>query len=210
MLQSVIDNIFVKVNTKYISNMSDIMRLSAIQHNSSLDASDLVNIMGEVVSVPKIISSKIENKGYSLNNIQPGDIAIFSYLVISEVIPIPESVDVIFKNRIWYEGQELFAVNIKNLYGVIRDGEIIMLNGYTMVGEFVESKLVIPHHLRRLNKAAKSELMHIGEPKEDEPYLSANGGDSVYINPFSATKYQIGGKKFCIVTQNKILGKKIF
>lgn len=209
MLQSVLNNILVTVDHKYIGNMTDIMRLSAIQDNSSVDSSDLVNIIGKVVSIPKVISNKREYAGFTTENIQIGDVAIFSYLVISELTPIPDKDDCNFKNRIWFKGVEYFAVDIKNVFAVIRNGEIIMQNGYVMTTIPEESKIILPTHLRRVKKAAKCEVMHIGYPKTNKTPIEIEQGDTVYCNPFSAQKYQIKEKKFCIITQNNILGKKV-
>jgi len=202
MLQATINNLLVRVDTKYIGNMSDIMRLSAIQDNASVDASDLVNIYGEVISVPKAISKTKEYEGFSKDNIQVGDIAIFNYLVISEIVAIPDKDDVEFKNIIRYKGKEYFMVDIRNLFGVIRNGEIIMLNGYVMATQYEESKIILPLHLRNIKKAASCEVLYASEE-------NLSPGDSIYFNPTLAQKYQIKGKKFSIITQNKILGKKV-
>lgn len=209
MLQATLNNIFVKVNTKYIGNMTDIMRLSAIQDNASVDGSDLVNIIGDVVSVPLKIENKREYKGFTTDNIQEGDIAIFSYLVISEIVAIPDKDDVNFKNRIWYEGEEYFAVDITRVFGVIRNGEIIMQNGYVMTTIPEESKIILPPHLRRIKKSAKCKVMNTGFPKTNKSSIEISIGDTVYCNPGAFQKYQIKDKKFCIITQNNIIGKKV-
>jgi len=207
MLQATINNLIVEVATKYIGNMTDLMRLSAIQDNSSVDPSDLVNIYGEVISIPKKIENKREYAGFTTDNIQVGDIAIFNYLVISELVAIPDKDDADFKNIIRYKGKEYFAVDIRNLFGVIRDGEIIMLNGHVMTTQYEESKIIVPTHLRRVKQAAKCEVLYSGYPKLNEKQIELSKGDTIYYNPFLAQKYQIKGKKFCIITQNKILGK---
>lgn len=209
MLQATINNLIVKVDTKYIGNMTDIMRLSSIQDNASVDASDLVNIMGEIVSVPLKIENKREYAGFTKDNIQVGDIAIFNYLVISELVAIPDKDDADFKNIIRYKGKEYFAVDIRNLFGVIRNGEIIMLNGHVMTTQYEESKIIVPTHLRRIKQVAKCDVLYSGYPKSNEKQIELSQGDTIYYNPFLAQKYQIKGKKFCIITQNKILGKKV-
>jgi co-chaperonin GroES (HSP10) len=207
MITAPLNNILVKVSTKYIGNMTDIMRLSAIQDNASVDPADLANIMGEVVSLPIKIEDKKEYKGFSTKDIQVGDIAIFSYLVISEIVAIPDKDDVNFKNRIWYKGEEYFAVDITRIFAVIRNGEIIMVNGYVMTTQYEESKIIVPTYLRRIKQAVKCEVLYSGYPKSNENQIEISQGDTIYYNPFSAQKYQIKGKSFCIITQNKILGK---
>ena len=209
MLQSVQNNVFVKVDHKYIGNISNLMRIASIQNGASVDPSQFVNIMGTVVSIPKSISGKREDNGFTTENIKIGDTAIFSYIVIYDLIMEEEDADPIYKNRVWLDAKELFAVDIKNLFAVIRDGEIIMLNGYVMTTDFEESKIIIPAHMRRLKKSAKCEVISIGEPKQGEPKLDISRGDEVYFNPLIAQKYQISGKKFCIITQKQVFGKKI-
>lgn len=209
MVNSVFNNILVSVGTKYISNISSIMRVAALENFSSVDPSDLVNIYGTVVSVPKRLDNRKEYECFSLDDIRVGDVAIFSYLVISErIVPEDEKADLIYTNRIWHQGKEYFAVDIKHLFGIIRDGEIIMKNGYVMTSDFEESKIVVPVHMRRLKKAVKSQLQHIGEPRPNEPTLDLYGGEQIYFNPLIAQKYQVNGKKFCIVQQKKLLGKR--
>lgn len=209
MLQATINNLLVEVNTKYIGNITDIMRLSSIENNSSVSPTDLVNIYGKVVSIPIKIENKKEYEGFTTDTIQVGDIAIFNYLVISELVAIPEKDDSDFKNIIRYKGKEYFAVDIKNLFGVVRGGEIIMLNGNVMTSQYEESKIVLPAYLRRLKKTAKCEVLYYSHPMSNEKKINISQGDTIYYNPLLAQKYQVKGNKFCIIHQNKVLSKNI-
>ncbi len=208
-LETPTNNIIVKVKTKYIGNISDIMRVSAIEHGSSVDSVDLVNIMGEVVGLPRTIQvDKINYKGFSSENIQVGDTAIFSYNIIHD-FKIDENGEQVYKNRFSYQGQEYFVADITKIFAVIRNEEIIMLNGFTMLGEFKESSLIIPQALKRIKKASETVVMHIGFPKTIEKNIDIQSEDTIYFPATSAQKYQINGKKFTILQQNKIFGKKI-
>jgi len=206
MIQSFQNNVIVEVSTKYISNISSILKMAAIQNMSSVDPADYVNIMGTVVSVPSCIMDKREYKGFSLQDIEIGDTALFSYSVIYDLDPNSPEYP-IYRNRIWHEGKELFAVDIPKLFAVIRNGEIIMLNGYVMTTVYKESKVVLPQHLKKIKKAAECEVMHIGYHKENENAINVFQGDKIYFNSFKAQKYQINGKSFCIINQKQILGK---
>lgn len=206
MIQAPHNNIIVKVKSKYTDSVSKIRQLSSIQNLSSVDPSDLVNIRGEVVSIPKSIINERDYEGYSLNNIKVGDNAIFSYKVIFDLDATHTDVPV-FKNRIWYKGEEFFLCDIRNLFAVGRGEEIIMLNGYVMTTEFEESKIVLPQYMRRIKGCVKAQVIHIGESKTNTNLVKIYQNDTVCFNPFIAQKYQIKDKKFCIISQNHILGK---
>lgn len=210
MVQAAQNNVYIKVAHKYIANLSSILKLASIENNSSVDPSDLVQIIGEVVSIPKTITTEKRGyEGFSAKDIRVGDTAIFRYdLIYNFVKQTPEG-DPVYKNRIWHDGQELWCCDIQKIFGVIRDGEIIMINGYVMLSDFVEPKIVLAAHARKVRNAQKSEIMHIGGARLNENPISAVQGDTVFYNPNLAAKYQIKGKPFRIIQQSKILGKEV-
>lgn len=97
MLQSTQNNVIVEVAHKYIAHISNLMRIASIQQGASVDPSQFVNIMGTVHSIPKSISDKREDKGFTTDNIQVGDTAIFSYLVIYDLIMDEPDAEPIYK-----------------------------------------------------------------------------------------------------------------
>jgi co-chaperonin GroES (HSP10) len=209
MIQSPVNNVIVKVKTKYIGNISKILQLSAIQNGSSVDSVDLVNIMGEIVSLPRTVSDYIGYKGFSTKDMQVGDTAIFSYSIIHDFVIPEEDADPIYRNRMMYRGEEYFLADITKIFGVIRDGEIIMVNGYVMSSEFSDSNFVLPASLKKIKKAAETNVMHIGYPKTGESNIDIQSGDKIYFNSMTAQKYQINQKPFSIIQQNKIFGKEV-
>jgi co-chaperonin GroES (HSP10) len=209
MIQSPVNNVIVKVKTKYIGNISKILQLSAIQNGSSVDSVDLVNIMGEIVSLPRTVSDYIGYKGFSTKDMQVGDTAIFSYSIIHDFVIPEEDADPIYRNRMMYKGEEYFLADITKIFGVIRDGEIIMVNGYVMSSEFSDSNFVLPASLKKIKKAAETNVMHIGYPKKEESNIDIQSGDKIYFNSMTAQKYQINQKPFSIIQQNKIFGKEV-
>lgn len=209
MLFTPTNNVIVKVKTKYIGNISKLLQLSAIQNGSSVDSTDLVNIMGEVVGLPISISDKIGHVGYTAENIEVGDTAIFSFSVIHDyTIPAPDA-DPIYRNRFFYKGEEYFLADINKIFGVIKNGEIIMVNGYVMAGEFTTSQIIIPNSLKKIRKAADSVVMHYNHSKTNEKPIDIKNGDKVFFNSLTAQKYQINNKPFSILQQNKIFGKEV-
>lgn len=207
MLIAPLDNVLIKVKTKYISNITTLLKRSAIQNNASVDPLDYVNITGEVVSIPKAITKRFDYEGFSLENIKIGDIAIFSYHVIGEQW-ITEDSKIEYKNRIWYDGEEYFACNIMDLFGVIRNGEVIMLNGYVMATTFPEKKIIVAATSKKEKGVVSSVVMNIGCPKSNKKSIDAKQGDTIYFNPMIAQKYQINDKPFIILSQHHIMAKE--
>lgn len=209
MLTSPTNKVIVAVKHKFISNITDLLKRSAIQNNSSVDPTDYVNIVGEVVSVPKRVDERFGLNGFSCDDIQVGDTAIFSHAVIYDMIPQEEGVDPIYRNRIWWEAKECFSADISLIYGVIRNGEIIMINGYVMVKPFQEAKILMAASARRAKGAVKCQVMHIGKPRTHLQLIDAKEGDWIYFNPMIATKYQINNKPFAIIQQSHVLGVEV-
>ena len=209
MIQATTNSLIVRVEKKYSSNITSILKLASIQNDATIDPADIVSILGEVISLPKRIDDRREYKGYSTENIQVGDTAIFSFSVILDLIEQGEGKDPIYKNNFFYRGKDYFLCDITKLYAVIRNGEIIMQNGYVMGTPIEESKIILPASMRNQKKAAFSTVMHIGYPKTTENQIEAIEGDVIYVNPNTVEKYQINKKHFIITQQSKILGIKM-
>lgn len=208
MLQPPLNNLIIKVHTKYIRNISNIMKMSSVQKESRLNPADMVNIIGEIVAIPKAISKDRQYEGFSLKDIRIGDKAMFSHLVIFSFNDGGPNDDPSYKNMFYYRGQEYFVCNIQHLYAVIRDGEIIMVNGYAMIYDFDDPKIVLATSLKKKISISSSELMHIGCGKENNPELwQLTQEDTVIFPPTKTTKYQISEKPFRIIQQSHILGK---
>src|SRR6185503_16913859 len=145
-------------------NISNILKVAAIENNSSVDPSDLVQIVGEVVSIPERITNELRGyEGFSTKDIQIGDTVIFRFDVICQFTNISK-VGRIYKNRIWWEGKEYWNCDIQKVFGVIRNGEVKMLNGYVMLTDFETSKIVLSHANAGLRGAQSSVVMYYGTP----------------------------------------------
>lgn len=209
MIQSIQNNLLLKVEPLYISNISSILKIAAIENNSSVDSADIVNIIGEVISIPKSITTdKRGYEGFSTKDIQMGDTAIFRFDLIHEFKMLSKT-ERTYKNRIWYRGQEYWSCDIQKIFGVIRDGEIKMINGYVMLTDFEEPKIILSQSNSGARQSQQSEVIHIGNSKENEKPIYANQNDTVFYNPINSAKYQIKGKPFRIIQQDKIFGKAV-
>jgi co-chaperonin GroES (HSP10) len=209
MIQSPSNKIIVFPKTKYTKNITDLMKRSAIQNGATVDPTDVVNIVGEIISIPAHISQTPDYAGFTTDNLQVGDIAIFSFKVIYDLIIKQENGEPVYRNLLTYNGKEYFACDIRNLFGVIRGEEIIMVNGYVMLTEHEESKLILSPSLKNQKKAKSSNVMHIGENLSHLKKINATNGDLVFYNHLKAQHYQINDKKFIILQQSKIFGKEI-
>lgn len=210
-IQSGQNDVIVTMQTKYIRNMSDIMRNAQLDPNNKFNAADLVQIISKVHSAPKTINTNRKDyKGYSVADIRKGDLCLMRFDVVYSFAKQPENDSAVFKNMFWYYGGEYWRVDIQKLFAVIRNDEIIMQNGYVMVEPYEEVQaIILPQHMKRLIKTVSSKVWHIGRPLEGHQDLGVKAFDTVYYNPQKAQHYQMNGKKFCIIKQEQILGIEI-
>lgn len=209
MIKATENNLIITVTTQYIKNISNILKVAAIENNSNVDSADIVQIVGEVISVPdRITTDQRGYEGFSTKDIRVGDTVIFRFDVIHQFTNISK-VGRIFKNMFMWEGKEYWLCDIQKVFGVIRDGEVKMVNGYVMLNDFETSKIVLSHADAGFRGAQSSEVMHIGSSKTNEKYLGIVSRETVYFNSIAAAKYQIKGKPFRVLQQSSILGKGI-
>lgn len=209
MIISPTDKVVVHPVAKYSKNITDIMKRSAIQNGASVDPADVVSITGEIISIPKSISQTPDYNGFTTKDIEIGDIGIFSYRVIYDLYIKEENQDPVYRNLIKHNGKEYFSCDIRHLFGVIRNNEIIMINGYVMLTEFEPNRIILPAALKNQKNAVSSQIMHIGECRTNVNKINAKNGDTVFYNGQKAQHYQINDKKFIILQQDRILGKAV-
>lgn len=206
MIQATENNLLISVATKYIKNISNIMKVAAIENNSSVDPADIVQIVGEVVSIPERITNDVRGyDGFSTKDIRVGDTAIFRFDVIYSFRNI-SATEREFKNRIWWDGKEYWNCDIQKVFGVIRNGEILMVNGYVMVADFETPRIILSQSYAKSRGAANSKVLYIGNPKIGQKHLQVEKDDNVFFNQNLAAKYQINGKYFRIIQQSALLG----
>jgi len=210
MIQCPLNKVVVQVETKYHKNFSNMIKRSNINPGSQVNPADYVQILGKVISVPRVISNRMDYAGFTTKDIYPDDIAIFRYDVIYDFLENPDGDQPLYKNMVWFKGQEYFMADIQKIFGVIRAGEIIMVNGYCMIENMSEpSALILPQHLKTVIQASSATLTQIGSNLSHLKTIGAQRGDTVYFNPNIVQKYEINGKAFGVLTQKQILGRKI-
>lgn len=204
MLRAVSNSVLIKIGNVFTRNISNIMKGSfAYAHGSKINPADVAQLVGEVISVPKIITNyKLGYQGFSVKNIQKGDTAIFRY----DVVYAFQKDNKGFKNLFWYKGREYWAADIIKIFAVIREGQIFMLNGYCMVEDVKEkSKLIVANTVRDIDNISYATLTQIGDNLEGLPTINAHAGDKIYFDPKKLQQYELNGKSFGIVRQKDVL-----
>lgn len=209
MFQAPFNNVIVKVTSKFLIGPNRFLREDILNPDSRLNMADYVQIVGEIVSIPKKISNTLGYGGYSLADIRIGDTAIFSYSVIYNY-KVDENGEVIFKNMVYYNAEEYFSADIQYIYAVIRNEQIRMQNGYVMVAGIEKPPLILlSAETKKLVSSAQSIVTHIGRCLTTEKPIDVMPGDTVYFNSNKVITYQLNDKSFGILKQSHILGKKI-
>lgn len=206
MITAASNQIILKVKSKYAKNFSDLVTRAALAQGATVHLEDLVSIVGEIVSLPRVVHDTGRYKGFSTKDLKVGDTAIFSFHVIYYHFLREPDEPQVHKNRISYQGKEFWQCDITHLFGVIRGEEIIMVNGYVMAAPFLENKIITQPTDTKF--CTHSPILNIGNPKDGYPNLKLKRGDTIYFNPIHAQKYQINDKPFIILQQHQILGKQ--
>ncbi len=156
--------------------------------------------------MPKRIHGS-EYEGFTTDNIYVGDTAIFSYRVICDILYRVEEEKLEYNNMVVYKGIEYFLCDIKHVFGVIRGGDIYMVNGYVMLGEYPNGIIVLQNSSKKVKGTTSSEVMHIGNPRTNKLQIDVVSGDTALYSPFKPQHYHINFKPFIILRQDQIVGK---
>jgi len=199
MFQPPQNKVVIKVNSKYIQHMSNILRLSSLENNSSVDPADFVSIVGDVVALPKTINKK----GLEFDGLSVGDVAIFSYQVIYDIVMKEGTDKLVFRNMVDYHGVEYFLADISKIFGYIRNEQITMINDWVMLTEYPKSVIVMQNQNKKTKGTVTSKIISIQENNS----LNLKETDEVMFSPFKPQHYQINKKPFIILKKQHILGK---
>ncbi len=210
MIQAPANTVLVKVKNVFNRHFSNIAKTAFSDNNASdVNPADYVTIVGGVVSVPRrITTERREYVGFTTENIRPGDTAIFSYSVIYELDISDQNQK--FKNCFWYKGQEYWAADILKVFGVIRDGNIMMVNGYCMIEKMKPiSTLILPNHLKNMLNVSEAVATKLSF-RSPHSLRNILPGDTVFYNPLKVQKYTLPtGKEIGIIEDKHLMGNKI-
>ncbi len=205
-ISPIVNNVLIDIPIIYTQTLTKMIAGANLNPGTQINPADYVASVGEVIALPKMISGKREYKGFSTKDIRPGDKCIIRYDVVYKFHDTVDG-EKKFKNYFWYKRKDYWSASIDKIFGVIRDGQIIMVNGYCMI-EDVQKKSVIVSGAETKKKVAAfyGVLTSIGNNLSHLPNIGAKPGDRVYFNPAVLQTYKINGKEFGILTQSQILG----
>jgi hypothetical protein len=121
--------------------------------------------------------------------------------------------DMIYTNLLHHEDQEFWMVDYQEAIAVKREGKIIMIGGNVLLEPQEEHFTYEMDHERHLHLMAKIEygvstIAHIGKPLANSPDLYLWPGDRVHFNQRYVQKYEVWGKHYLLIPQNRILGQE--
>ncbi len=205
-ISPIYNNVLIDIDVVYTSNLSRMLAGANLNPGTQINPADYVANIGTVLSLPKMISPRRDYKGFSTKDILPGDKCIIRYDVVYKFHDTDDGSKK-FKNYFWYNRQDYWAASIDKIFGVIRDGQIIMINGYCMVEQIEKKSLIVTNaESKRKTTAISGTLTGIGNNLTHLSNIQAQPGDKIYFNPNILQPYKINGKEFGIVSQKHIFG----
>jgi len=200
------NNVLVTIESKYIAYFSKMLAGANLNPGTQVNPADYVQIIGTVISVPKRISKRRDYTGFSTDDIKPGDKCLMRYDVVYSFLEAEDGTHS-FRNNFWYKGMDYWAASIDKIFAVIREGEIIMVNGYCMAEDMEKKSMIISNaESKRKTTATSAILTGISNNLSHLKKIKAQRGDKIYYNPSVIQTYKIGDKQFGILSQKHILG----
>ena len=77
--------VLLRVKSKFTQHFDKMIAMANLHQGTQVNPADYVNIVGEVVAVPRSVNKRMDFVGFSPKDIQVGDQAIFSYSVIYNI-----------------------------------------------------------------------------------------------------------------------------
>jgi co-chaperonin GroES (HSP10) len=209
-IEAAVNKVIVTIEKKMIADLYNAIRMANINNGSQINAADYVSITGTVVSVPRSICKRLDYKGYSTKELKVGDILIFSYRVVFNMLE-GEDGEAVHENAFCYEGKEYWLCDIQEVFGYIRNGQIHMVNGYCMLQEVQAPSniILLSDESKQMLRASKSFLSYIGENMEGSQKIDVAQGDSVYVDFRKVQHYKIGERPIAVVRQKDIYAKEV-
>jgi len=201
------DKLIVSITSKYTKDFGSLTKRLSIGDATSVHIEDFAQIIGKVVSLPKELSQKNIDNGYSMDGIEVGDTIIFAFNVVFDFYQKEPDGEPIYRNRIRFDTKDYWLADITKVFGIIRGEKVIMVNGFVMATPFKDDLIFTQPQNRRSRVSKHSDVMWVGSPRTNQKPIDIKQGDTIFYNPKKTQKYQINDKPFIILTQQQVLGK---
>jgi hypothetical protein len=195
------NKIIVKIERKYYDQIK--FRSGIVLYkDTSAHPEDNACIEGTVISVPRSIICRPDYDGY-VCDIEPGCKILMRYDVIYSYTNQPDRDTPVYKNLLYYEGQEYWQVDIQQIFAVVADIATRMLNGYIQCRQVDDCAtytglMVVPFKME-----APDDLYKV--IYSDTPGIASN--DIIITYPSVAQRYQIDEEVFYILRSRHVLAK---
>jgi hypothetical protein len=201
-IESGTNNVIVSINGTMQKDIYNMIRRANINPGSQININDYVNITGRVVAIPRSVCKRPDYKGFSVADIEVGDMLIFSYLVVGEITE-KEGGEYEHKNSVVIRGKEYWLCDIRNAFARIRSGEMTMLNSYIMISPPTPpNRLILPSVDGKVKKwGVTAEVQAVGRES------ALNIGDTVCLDYNKVQIYELGETKFGIIDAKHIYSK---
>ena len=209
-IEGAVNNVIVTIEKRMIADLYNAIRMANMTPEGHVNPADYVNIIGTVVALPRSVCKRPDYAGFSTKDLRVGDTIIFSYQVVFSMDE-GENGEAVHTNAFFYEGKEYWKVDVQQIFAAIRGNEIIMINGYVMLQEVhAPSQIILlSDESKKMVRASKSFLSHIGNNLDGKKNVRAAQGDTVYIDFRKAQHYKIGERPIAIVRQKDIYAVEV-
>jgi co-chaperonin GroES (HSP10) len=210
-----VDYFLVEIEEKFqdkVETQSGVL----LYRDTTYHPEEYATITGRIVSVPARIAPAIDTKHLVIEG-KPGDQVIFSYLVITDWNRHTDR-SAEHNNEVTINGKSYWKVHARWVLGFISqiDGTIIPAAGYVYMNPLNETKqektsggIVIPDNMQELETKGMSKVIHIGHPLKNQEPVDVSEGDIVIYDPRFVQHYDIKGRKWLVLEQDRIIAKKI-
>lgn len=125
-----------------------------------------------------------------------------------------QNYNIVYKNLLWYNEEDLWKVDYQMAYAVKRGEDITMIGGYALLEhqkidrqEYNGNIELFGDGRKKIDPELRTKLLAIGTPLKGQPKLSVKPGETVVINQHTAQEYNFWGTDYLLVRQDQILGK---
>jgi co-chaperonin GroES (HSP10) len=208
MLESPVDFLIVKLDKAF---QDEIQTESGVKlyKDTHFQPEWNTTCIGKVISVPHKLSKRHDLRGLDIEP-KAGDEIIFSYMVVYDM-DLQDKDTPIHHNLFYHEGEYYWKVDYYHYLGRIIEGKIIPAQGYLFCEKEQPKQeqriglIWVPEMSQKKTPEGTGMVTGVGKPRKGEPDLSIEEGDSVAYHEKYACKYDILGKTYMILDQNRVM-----
>jgi hypothetical protein len=207
-----INSLYVTIEKKFQETITFDSGVT-LYKDTSFHPEESVMLKAKVVSVPRAIQQRYDYRGFDTDIPYVGATILMRYDVIFRYKEQPDRSTPIYKNLVFYGGQEYWRVDIQQALGIFIGGKLYGLNHYIIcepVGAetnnlIIPAKRITMDHFT--DHAALKDKPTIGRYRAitDQPNYGIEAGEEFEVTPGIAQNYEIDTFKFSVINCQRIL-----